>query len=52
MLRAPHETEFYVGLQKINAILSIIYPCIGNSFFSVKERPIHYFYLADYERHT
>jgi hypothetical protein len=30
-------------------MFSIICHHIGNSFLSIKERPIHYFYLADYE---
>jgi hypothetical protein len=48
----PHETEFYVRLQKTNAMFSIGYPDMGHSFWSIKERRIRYFYLADYEGHT
>jgi hypothetical protein len=31
---APHETGLYVRLQKINAMFAIIYPHVGNSFWS------------------
>jgi len=41
----PHETEFYVSLQRVDVMFSIVYPDGDNKLRPVQERHILYLVL-------